>query len=211
MIHWHNLLKIAYDILEEANISIYDWTFGGGTALLYYYNHRESKDVDIFFHDSQLLTFVSPRLNSKAETVAENYTEQSNFVKIFINSHEIDFIVAPNLTMIEPNLVSINSMKLFIDNPVEIVAKKLFYRPESLKVRDIIDTVIVYLNNKDLVNILPSKKIKLDTDLIKRRVKVIKESDYSKTLKSLNLRIPNFNFEDCIKIFEKIINEVNHG
>ncbi|WP_297889814.1 nucleotidyl transferase AbiEii/AbiGii toxin family protein, partial [Sulfurihydrogenibium sp.] len=177
MKHWKELLKTAYDILSEAKITEEDWTFGGGTALAYYYNHRESKDIDIFFHDAQLLTFVSPRLNSKAEGIAESYTEQSNFLKIYINSQEIDFIVAPNLTGIKPNLEIINGMKVFVDNPVEIVTKKLFYRPESLKIRDIIDTVIVYLNNRNLVDILKAKKIRINADLIKMRLKIIKGSD----------------------------------
>lgn len=33
-----------------------DWTFGGGTALMLLYEHRRSKDTDIFLRDPQYLT-----------------------------------------------------------------------------------------------------------------------------------------------------------
>lgn len=46
---WTYLLNLAIDVLEEANLNINDWTFGGGTALMFYFHHRKSKDVDIFF------------------------------------------------------------------------------------------------------------------------------------------------------------------
>ncbi|MGC9120852.1 MAG: nucleotidyl transferase AbiEii/AbiGii toxin family protein [Sulfurihydrogenibium sp.] len=212
MIHWKKLLNIAYEVLNEANIPLTEWTFGGGTALSYFYNHRESKDIDIFFHSAQILTYVSPRLNSKAEKVSENYTEQSNFIKLYIQNQEIDFIVAPNLTGISPKLVKIENMELYIDDPVEIIAKKLFYRPESLKVRDIIDTVVVYTNNENLTKILKEKKITIKSSLIKKRLEIIKSSpDLQKVLKNLNLKITDFSFEEYINIFERFIGEVENG
>lgn len=42
-----------------------DWTFGGGTALMLLYEHRRSKDIDIFLRDPQYLTALSPRLNDR--------------------------------------------------------------------------------------------------------------------------------------------------
>ena len=59
---WKELLRKAIEILECAGISFEDWSFGGGTALMLYYRHRESKDIDIFFTNPQFLPMVSPRL-----------------------------------------------------------------------------------------------------------------------------------------------------
>jgi hypothetical protein len=36
-------------------------TLGGGTAMILQINHRESNDVDIFFPDAQLLSFLDPQ------------------------------------------------------------------------------------------------------------------------------------------------------
>jgi hypothetical protein len=35
-------LKIAISILEKSNIPLEEWSFGGGTALMFFYNHRIS-------------------------------------------------------------------------------------------------------------------------------------------------------------------------
>jgi len=45
---WKDLLETAIEILEKAGIKAEDWTFGGGTALMLYFHHRKSKDIDIF-------------------------------------------------------------------------------------------------------------------------------------------------------------------
>jgi hypothetical protein len=44
------------------------WTFGGGTVLMLRYQHRRSKDIDIFVPDPQYLGYVSPRLSDLAES-----------------------------------------------------------------------------------------------------------------------------------------------
>jgi len=75
-----------------------DWTFGGGTALMLLYEHRRSKDIDIFLRDPQYLTALSPRLNDHTEALTGRYVEQSNFLKLIFDGGEVDFIVAPSLT-----------------------------------------------------------------------------------------------------------------
>ncbi len=54
-------LEAAYvDILRR--IPLDTWSFGGGTALaLFYLQHRTSYDVDIFVHDPQYFSFLSPK------------------------------------------------------------------------------------------------------------------------------------------------------
>lgn len=143
--HWINLFQKAIVILENAGIAENEWSFGGGSALSLYYNHRESLDVDIFLTDAQHLLLVTPRLNSYIEGI-KDYTEMSNFVKLKMDKGEIDFILAPHLTedwYVEKEILCRN---IQVETPWEIVIKKLFYRPESLKVRDVIDTAVVLKN-----------------------------------------------------------------
>lgn len=58
---WTPLFKLALKILSKEKILKNQWSFGGGTALMTYYNHRRSRDIDIFFRDAQLLTRFSPQ------------------------------------------------------------------------------------------------------------------------------------------------------
>lgn len=58
--------------------------------------------IDIFFHDRQFLSFVSPRVNDGVESTLVNYTEQTNFTFLSFEEGEIDFIVAALRTGIKP-------------------------------------------------------------------------------------------------------------
>ena len=119
------LLRMAIGCLEYANVPFGEWVFGGGTALMFQYWHRESKDVDIFLFDIQYLTALSPRLNDYAEEISIDYKEAANFVKLFVGDREIDFIVAPNLSGYFPVKTSLEGIELLIEQPEEILAKKI--------------------------------------------------------------------------------------
>jgi Nucleotidyl transferase AbiEii toxin, Type IV TA system len=54
------------DEIERHGTSEPIWTFGGGTALMLRYEHRYSKDIDIFVPDPQYLGFVTPGLSEVA-------------------------------------------------------------------------------------------------------------------------------------------------
>lgn len=115
---------------------------------MFYFNHRYSKDIDIFLHDAQYLTYVTPRLNDYIENKVDDYEEMSNSLKLKMGEHEIDFIIAPSLTKIPFNIVKIDGQDVRIETPEEIVVKKIFYRCEAFKVRDIVDLAVVINNNK---------------------------------------------------------------
>jgi hypothetical protein len=108
--HWKKLIEKALEILEMANMSPEEWSFGGGSALTMYYHHRET--------------------------------------------------------------------------PWEIVTKKLFYRPESLKIRDIIDTAVVLKNErKKMVEQIPIIAPKFEIiDLRWKNVKEFYEKEAEKLI-----------------------------
>ncbi|MEW6621070.1 MAG: nucleotidyl transferase AbiEii/AbiGii toxin family protein [bacterium] len=167
---WKEILKLAEFFLQSASIS--EWTLGGGTALMLHYKHRLSRDIDIFFNNAQFITLLTPRLNDKVEKYVSDYDEQSNYLKLKFKESEIDFIVAPNLTGIKPLAMDIDGIAVRIDVPVEIVLKKMFYRPESLKVRDIFDLATVLKYDKESM-FKCSDIIKGKFDLIQDRVEAI--------------------------------------
>lgn len=206
-------LKVALEILESSKIEKKEWSFGGGTALMLEFNHRTSKDIDIFFHNPQLLTYLSPRINDFVEEICTDYKEQSNFLKIYMDNYEIDFIVAPNLTSLEPRWKNFYDVGFFIDNPMEIIAKKLFYRPEDIKVRDIVDTVIVYQNYPEISKVFKKAKIKLDMDLINISLSRLEKINIENILKELSLKDKRLNKEDFYRyldIFEEFLRGIQY-
>jgi hypothetical protein len=183
---WKDLFRLACIFLESADIPSDRWTMGGGTVLMLHYNHRISKDIDIFFSDAQYLTYLTPRLNDVVEKYTKDYDEQSNFIKLKFGNGEIDFIVAPNLTGRKPIILNVEGIPVRTDPPEEIVIKKIFYRTESLKARDVIDIAVVIKNIKPEL----LKHIDIYAGKIKRlseRLNLIK-TNYEEAIKHLEIQ-----------------------
>jgi hypothetical protein len=45
---WEDLFHKAIKQLEAGPVPKSAWTFGGGTALMLFFNHRVSRDIDLF-------------------------------------------------------------------------------------------------------------------------------------------------------------------
>lgn len=140
---WVPLFKLALKILSNEKVLKNQWSFGGGTALMTYYNHRKSRDIDIFLRDVQLLTKFTPRLNDYVADRVDDYTEMSSFLKLKVKQQEIDFIVAPFLTQKPTIKKLIGGTQVNVETPEEIVIKKIFYRAEAFKTRDVFDLAVV--------------------------------------------------------------------
>ncbi|MFH1386149.1 MAG: nucleotidyl transferase AbiEii/AbiGii toxin family protein [bacterium] len=143
---WEKILLKAIAYLESAQIPVNKWSFGGGTALMSYYHHRYSKDIDIFLTDVQYLTCLSPRLNDHVESDKDyaGAEEQSNYLKIKLKGDVfIDFIAAPYLTKEPIGKMKVGRYQINIETPPEIIVKKIFYRAEQFKSRDIFDLAVV--------------------------------------------------------------------
>ena len=137
---WKKLLREALDILHLNHILEGHWTLGGGTVLAFSIQHRESHDVDIFFDDPQLLSYVSPKFSGDEA----HYAEAANFIKLYRSYGEIDFILAPRLLHSLPlGTLHFDGISVPCEHPLEIVAKKLYYRGNDFTVRDWFDLAAV--------------------------------------------------------------------
>ncbi|GAB1253061.1 nucleotidyl transferase AbiEii/AbiGii toxin family protein [Desulfovibrio falkowii] len=172
---WKKLFSCAMEQIEQANIPHTSWSFGGGTVLMHKFNHRMSKDIDIFFRDKQLFAYISPRVNDALENETIDFVEQDNFTKIYLQQGEIDFIYSPQITSCIPTLQNINGKDIYVDNPVEIIAKKIYYRAEEFRARDVFDMSLVFFKCKDelLKNCLFSEE-KIQT--LKKRILELNQS-----------------------------------
>jgi predicted nucleotidyltransferase component of viral defense system len=143
---WTGLLGHAFKLIDDIHSNgIKDpfWTFGGGTVLMLRYQHRMSKDIDIFVPDPQYLGFVSPRLSDIAEEISNDYVEGNGFVKLIRPEGEIDFVASPNLTDSPFEVWQLLGRKVRVETAAEIVAKKLWHRGDRVTARDLFDLSLV--------------------------------------------------------------------
>lgn len=138
------LLEKAIKILEYANIDNSQWSMGGGTILMLNYHHRLSKDVDIFVSNTQYFNGLSPKLNDVAED-ADFYQEGERFISLSYPEGKIDFVKAFQVSDYLPTLKHVFNQNIFVDDDIEIVTKKVFFRGASLHPRDLYDLATVYL------------------------------------------------------------------
>ncbi|SMH26517.1 nucleotidyl transferase AbiEii/AbiGii toxin family protein [Mesorhizobium australicum] len=143
---WRRLFSIAVDLIDQLRENTgghdFEWSFGGGTAMMIQIGHRESHDIDIFLDDPQLLGFIDPsRSRLRFDLVPSAYQGDGlRFQKFaFEDVGEIDFIVAGPLTLMPFQIRNVEGRAVQIETIPEIIAKKVYYRGAEAKPRDIFD------------------------------------------------------------------------
>jgi hypothetical protein len=137
---WETLFQRALELIDslsDAGVVLQDWSFGGGTVLMRRFLHRVSKVIDIFVSDPQYLAYLTPRLNTKAETLTANYIEQAGFLKLYFPQGEIDFVASAPLTENPTVIETLFGREVRVETSTEIIAKKLWHRGEQFTARDI--------------------------------------------------------------------------
>ncbi len=114
--------------------------------------HRDSKDIDLFVTDPQLLGYLSPRLAGEAIWDTQNYDESAHTLKLRYEEGEIDFIVAGAVSELPTETFDYGGMPIQMEHPVEIILKKLVYRDTGFKPRDIFDTAVVLQKYEDMLH-----------------------------------------------------------
>jgi hypothetical protein len=131
------------DSIKSDGFTLPRWSLGGGTVLMFYYGHRKSKDIDIFVPDPQFLGYVNPRLGGRGEEVTTDYKDGAEFVKLFLPEGEIDFVASSTLTKNPFEEHEVLGKNILLETPIEIVAKKLWYRGDRATPRDLLDLALV--------------------------------------------------------------------
>lgn len=155
MVNSEKLLNYALTILKEARLAKDDWAIGGGTVLAKYFNHRNSKDIDVFISDIQKLSSLSPRFNSACEDAAD-YEEMSNYISLSFPEGKVDFVAVAQITTFPAKIQSFFGKQVPLEDAVEIVCKKIYFRGNAVYPRDLFDLAIVYNSNRrnDLIDAL---------------------------------------------------------
>ena len=166
---WVGLLQQAFRLVDDIHrhgIENPFWTFGGGTVLMLRYQHRMSKDIDIFVPDPQYLGFVSPRLNDIAEEISTEYVEGNGFVKLIRPEGEIDFVASPNLTDSPFEVWQLLGRSVRVETSAEIVAKKMWHRGDRVSARDIFDLSLVIEREPDALIAVSQHLVRHKTEFL---------------------------------------------
>ena len=140
---WEPLFQRALRLIDNSTQPFGPWSFGGGTVLMRRYQHRASKDIDIFVSDQQSLGGVTPRLNDFAAQLTGDYVEGHLFLKLTFPEGEIDFIASAPLTEQPTKTEQIFGRAIEVETSAEIIAKKVWHRAEHFKARDVLDLALV--------------------------------------------------------------------
>jgi len=135
---WRELLALALGVLDEGGPHA-TWSLGGGTGLALTLNHRVSYDVDLFVEDGRLLHALSPNRNRAARALTDRWQEPGNYIKLERDEGAIDFILASPQTGLTPWIYRLGDREIRVEQPAEIIAKKLRYRSSRFLPRDTFD------------------------------------------------------------------------
>jgi hypothetical protein len=185
--NWARLFRVACSLIRQVNSKdsiIVDWTFGGGTAMMLQIDHRESRDIDIFLSDAQMLPLLDPEKHDFVFDIRppDHQGDGARFLKLaFEDLGEIDFIVGGSLTSTPAELTTVEGEAVKLETVPEIITKKIYHRASSIRPRDIFDiaaagekqadSIIAELKSyRDKVNTTLSVMDKLNPDFISRAI-----------------------------------------
>lgn len=107
------------------------------------FDHRFSKDIDLFVPDLQYLGHVNPRFGGPAEELTSEYEENAEFIKLQFPEGEIDVVVGAPLTVPNFEIVEYDRRPIRVETSAEIIAKKMWHRGDQAKARDLFDLCAV--------------------------------------------------------------------
>lgn len=116
--------------------------------------HRDSRDVDIFLSDPQLLGYLDPNKQNFTFEIApdDSTSDGTRFQKFsFADIGEIDFIIAPALTTSPTIHRKIEGNAVLLETVAEIITKKIVHRGSTIAPRDIFDIAAASADYADAV------------------------------------------------------------
>lgn len=201
---WETLFQRALTLIDSisaAGVTLSDWSFGGGTVLMRRHRHRVSKDIDIFVPDPQYLGYLSPRLNTRAESLTQNYIEQAGSLKLFFPEGEIDFVVSGYLTKRPTVGEELFGRTVLVETSAEIIAKKVRHRGVEFTARDIFDLAVVAEKEPQALQQIKSV-LHNHRDVVLERIKT-HETALRETFAALEILDYRRNFDECVALVKK--------
>jgi len=202
---WRDLFQQALVLMDALPLSDppAQWRFGGGTVLMLRYRHRLSKDIDLFIDSPQLLGYVNPRLSEVAESITGDYEEGAEFVKLLLPQGEIDVVVSPCLTGNAFEEIEIMDRTVLVETSAEIVAKKMYFRGDRAKARDLFDFALVVEKEPDAL-ILANSYLRRHRDEFLHQLKT-REKALRTEFEAIDVLEYRPTFQECVERVQEFL------
>jgi hypothetical protein len=206
---WQSLFIKAMDLLDQihaSGITVPKWSLGGGTVLMFHYQHRLSKDIDIFIPDPQFLPYINPTLSSITESFTHEYTGNHDSIKLLFKEGEIDFIATLPLTK-EPYIqCDVLGHMIWLETPLEITAKKMWHRGSIATARDLFDLATVINHSEADLKAYPEIFLKNSDVFLKQchERKFVLEKQFDQIVKINN----HISYDECLKVAEQFFRQL---
>ncbi len=134
------------------------WTLSGGGALVaFYLKHRETRDLDLFWHGTSSLGELPQRardlLRGDGLDVSDIQTAVS-FHQFRVSSGSescvVDLVADPSVVLEAPNTFDIGAAEIEVDSPHEILVNKLCALLGRAELRDLVDLQQLLAQGGDL-------------------------------------------------------------
>ena len=206
---WQSLFMKAMDLLNQidaSGIAAPKWSLGGGTVLMFHYQHRLSKDIDIFIPDPQFLPYINPTFSTITESFTNEYTDNHDSIKLLFKEGEIDFIATLPLTKEPYKQGDVLGHTIWLETPTEITAKKMWHRGAIATARDLFDLATVIKHSEADLKAYPDIFLKNSEVFLKqcRDRKFILEKQFDQIVKIKN----QISYDECLKIAEQFFREL---
>lgn len=202
-------IKALNDLVHECkkllpNNDLSFMRFGGGTALaIYHFQHRKSFDIDLFVTDPQILNYLSPKhwIDDSSTFNTAKYMDLANHIRLLTKENiKIDILVSQDFIShpIIDNTQAFFHETIYVESLEDILAKKIVYRKDQNKSRDIIDlSVALYHDEFIFEKLLKYEAVTLQdlSDLHDALLRL----DYQKYLDEIDLVEPVKFYLDAVK------------
>lgn len=134
------------------------WTLSGGGALVgFYLKHRETRDLDLFWHGTsrlgELPRRARDRLRGDGLDVSDIQTAVS-FHQFRVSSGSescvVDLVADPSVVLEAPHTFDIGAGEIEVDSPHEILVNKLCALLSRAELRDLVDLQQLLAQGGDL-------------------------------------------------------------
>jgi len=154
-------IKALNDLISECkkllpNNDLSFIRFGGGTALaIYHFQHRKSFDIDLFVTDPQILGYLSPKhwLEDSRLFNTAKYIDLANHIRLLTKENiKIDILVSQDFIghAIIDNSQAFFHESIYVESLEDVLAKKIVYRKDQNKSRDIIDLSVALYHDASI-------------------------------------------------------------
>jgi len=187
------------------------YAFGGGTALsLCYFQHRLSFDIDIFVYDVQLMNYINPQIFfDDIEDEVDDYMCMSHQINMITKSGTyVNILSVKNLNPNKKDVLELNNNSILVETPEEIITKKIIFRKNENKVRDLFDIAFAIHNDNNFLNkLLETNYItKNDLEVLYEAIKRVDEKEIKEELKIIS---PFKKIDNILTVIETAIKNSN--